>query len=217
MSIQEQLSEALRLYKVSLSENDYAKANWTSLHALSVRYRDMIEAFKNYKNASKNYVELLNSQDKSINPFLKDKDFTLEEYRLENLSAKENLEKITEYSSIILMDFIKIKESNYICEGFYKRLKWRTSMLDYYVCEWLRSRIIKEFSNGGIGEDITFPDESERDYDDLENKKLSTLRKIHVYSRKINDKRCLKYEIKLQHLSEKYQKMVELYPYEDDL
>jgi hypothetical protein len=198
MNFQEQQAEALRLYKTSNPKN--------------------IEiSFENYKNVSKNYVEILNSQDKSVNPFLKDKNFVLEEYRLENLSTKENLEKITEYSSFILMDFIKIKESNYICEGFYKRLKWRTTMLNYYIWEWIRSRVKKEVSNGGIGEDITFPEESERDYDDLENKKLSTLRKIHVNARKIKDTSILKYEIKLQLLAEKYQKMVELYPYEDDL
>jgi hypothetical protein len=217
MSIQEQLAEALRLYKVSLSENDYAKANWTSLHALSVRYGAMIEAFKNYKNISKSYIELLNSQDKSINPFLKDKDFVIEEYKLESLPTKENLEKIAEYTSIILMDFIKIKESNYISQGFYKRLEWRTSMLKYYRLEWLRSRVKKEVAEGGIGEDLSFPDESENDYENLENKKLSTLRKIHVCSRKLIDNCNIHYEVKLQLLLEKYQAMTELYPYEEDL
>lgn len=217
MNIQEQLAEALRLYKISISENNYAKANWTSLHALEVRNGAMIKAFEEYKKVSKSYVELLNSQDKSINPFLKTKDFVPDDYKLEGLSMKENLEKIAEYASIILMDFIKIKESNYISEGFYKRLEWRTSMLKYYTWEWLRSRVKKEVSNGGIGEDITFPDESEKDYDNLDNKKLSTLRKIHVYARKLIDNCNLKYEIKLQYLCESYQKMVELYPYNEDI
>jgi len=217
MSIQEQLTEALKLYKISLSENQYAVANWTSLYALEVRHGAMIKAFDEYKKVSKSYVELLNSQDKSINPFLKDKDFIPQEYTLEKLPTKENLEKIAEYASIILMDFIKIKESNYICEEFYKRLKWRTSMLDYYYWEWLRSRVKKEVAYGGIGEDLNFPDESEKDYSDLENRKISTLRKINIYARKIIDNCSLKYEIKLQLLLESYQKMVELNPYEEDL
>jgi len=233
--MEKELVETLQNYNQTLKDIPLylSKGNLEEFRKLE---KDSLNYFEKYKFFSIKYEDYLNSQDKSLNPFLNKSIYVpLEFYKPLYCNPVDNLKKIYEYTSLILMDFIRLKESHSVKEGFFDRLNWRTSMVNHYISNWLLYRGIKSSRNveGGIGEEIApYPEEtsevpeyikdrysSEND-EFLENKKLSILRKMNVCSKKLielSPKFEIKLEVKLNLLWKKYKRVLESYRYESDI